>query len=184
MGSYPRNPIKTARWPTFLIHDPPVEKRCFNLTVNLPFKRRQSPLSVQTQTPSRSIWLRRALQKPWGISSTETLLSAPSSSTSSRWGRPSACSPRSALRRTPNFAQRQSAGRMRLTFLVRESAREIPSRFCCAIFFLSPLLKHRSEICGGCDDVVLRSKFWRFCRAVAFALKVKTIGNAHDLQKR
>lgn len=115
-------------------------------------------LSVQTQTLSRSIWLRRALQKPWGISSTETLLSAPSSSTSSRWGRPSACSLRSVLRRTPNFAQRQSAGRRRLMFLVRENAWEIPSRFVVAFFFLSSFKTQKRN---------MRRMWWR---GVAFQI--------------
>lgn len=44
------------------------------------------PPSQLTQTLSLSIWLRRALQRPWGISSTETPLSALVSSTTSRQG--------------------------------------------------------------------------------------------------
>lgn len=44
-----------------------------------------SPSSQQTQTPTRSVWSRRVLRKPWRTSSaTEALLSALASSTTSR----------------------------------------------------------------------------------------------------
>lgn len=159
MGNYPRNPIKTARWPTFLIRDPPFEKRCFNLIVNLPFKRWHfaflsrpklwagpSDWGEPYRSPEGSVLPRPCSQHPvHQLHQGEAV-------------RPSTCSSRSALRRTPNFAQRQSAGRRRLTFLVRENAWEIPSRFVVAFFFLSSFKTQKRN---------MRRMWWR---GVAFQI--------------